>query len=52
LKDVDARFPLGRLSVITGISGSGKSTLLHEVLLPAVRERLNKKRVSGDGELF
>ena len=52
LKDVDARFPLGRLSVITGISGSGKSTLMHEVLLPAVRERLNKKRVSGDGELF
>src|SRR5205814_4875556 len=52
LKDVDARFPLGRLSVITGISGSGKSTLMHEVLLPGVRERLNKKRTSGDSELF
>ncbi len=28
LKSIDARFPFGRLSVITGISGSGKSTLL------------------------
>ena len=36
LKNVDVRFPVGRLSVITGISGSGKSTLMHEVLLPAV----------------
>ncbi len=40
LKNIDVRFPVGRLSVITGISGSGKSTLMHEVLLPKVRERL------------
>jgi excinuclease ABC subunit A len=40
LKDIDVRFPVGRLSVITGISGSGKSTLMHEVLLPQVREHL------------
>jgi excinuclease ABC subunit A len=52
LKDVDVRFPVGRLSVITGISGSGKSTLMHEVLLPGVREQFNKERASGDGELF
>jgi excinuclease ABC subunit A len=51
LKDVDARFPVGRLSVITGISGSGKSTLLRSVLLPAVRERLKKER-SKQRELF
>jgi len=52
LKDIDIRFPVGRLSLITGISGSGKSTLMHEVLLPGVREQLNKRRASGDGELF
>ncbi len=39
LKSIDVPFPVGRLSVITGISGSGKSTLMHEVLLPLVRER-------------
>jgi len=38
--------------VITGISGSGKSTLMHDVLLPAVREQLDRKKRSGDGELF
>ena len=38
LKNVDARFPVGRLSVITGISGSGKSTLMRSVLLPAVQK--------------
>ncbi|MFZ0917271.1 MAG: excinuclease ABC subunit A [Candidatus Udaeobacter sp.] len=40
LKDIDVRFPVGRLSVITGISGSGKSTLMHDELLPKVREHL------------
>ena len=52
LKNVDVRFPVGRLSVITGISGSGKSTLMHEVLWPAVRDALQEKKQAGAGELF
>lgn len=52
LKGIDARFPVGRLSVITGISGSGKSTLMHSVLLPAVRDRLKKDRRNRQEELF
>lgn len=52
LKNVNVRFPVGRLSVITGISGSGKSTLMHDVLLPAVIEQLENKKRRGNGELF
>lgn len=40
LDGVDVRFPIGRLTAITGISGSGKSTLLRGVLFPAVEESL------------
>jgi len=40
LKRINARFPIGRFSVISGISGSGKSTLMREVLLPAVQQAL------------
>ncbi len=51
LKNVDARFPVNRLSVITGISGSGKSTLMRSVLLPAIKEQLAKNK-TGTRELF
>src|SRR5438128_8775359 len=52
LKDVDVRFPIGRLSVITGISGSGKSTLMHDILWPAVRDALEERKRAGNGDLF
>jgi excinuclease ABC subunit A len=52
LKSIDVRFPVGRLSVITGISGSGKSTLMHEIVWPAVREHLKEKKRAGNGDLF
>ena len=44
LKDIDVRFPIGRLTVITGVSGSGKSSLLRSVLLPAVQQSLKETR--------
>ena len=40
LRCVSARFPIGRLTSVTGVSGSGKSTLVRSVLLPAVRRAL------------
>jgi len=41
LRNVTARFPLGRLTCVTGVSGSGKSTLVREVLLRAVARNLD-----------
>jgi excinuclease ABC subunit A len=42
LKGIDVTFPLGTLSVITGVSGSGKSTLLSDIIWPAVANSLNR----------
>lgn len=40
LKGIDVRFPLGGISVVSGVSGSGKSTLVGEILLPALKRQL------------
>ena len=40
LKQVDTRFPVGRLTAVTGVSGSGKSSLIEDVLYRAARKAL------------
>ena len=42
LKDIDVRFPLGVLTVVTGVSGSGKSSLVGDILYPALNRRINE----------
>ena len=41
LKNIDVRFPLGVLTVVTGVSGSGKSSLVGDILYPALFRYLN-----------
>ena len=41
LKDINVKFPLGVLTVVTGVSGSGKSSLVGDVLYPAIYRHIN-----------
>ncbi len=44
LKTIDVKFPLGTLTVVTGVSGSGKSTLVNDILYKALSKKLMGSR--------
>ncbi len=45
LKNIDARFPLGVFTCVTGVSGSGKSSLINEILYKSLASKLNRSKV-------
>ena len=42
LKNIDVKFPLGVLTVVSGVSGSGKSSLVGDILYPALYRKINQ----------
>ncbi|MFO0954646.1 MAG: excinuclease ABC subunit UvrA [Isosphaeraceae bacterium] len=46
LKNVDVNFPLGVVTVVTGVSGSGKSSLVQDILMNAASRHLHRANVT------
>jgi len=46
LKNVDASFPIGLVTVITGVSGSGKSSLVEDILWKAAARKLHRAQLT------
>lgn len=42
LKSIDVKFPLGVMTVVTGVSGSGKSTLVNDILFRALARQIGE----------
>src|SRR5699024_10067164 len=44
LKKINVRFPIGLMTVVTGVSGSGKSTLVNDILYQSLAKQLNSDK--------
>jgi len=49
LLNIDAKFPLNTLTVVTGVSGSGKTTLVKSILYPALKKHFGESYTQSPG---